>query len=319
MVYRPAHVDAIQINGLVKRYARDAPNAVDGVDLDIHSGELFGLLGPNGAGKTTMVGVATTRVRLTEGRVVVGGVDVRHDPVGVKRLIGVVTQHNTLDRACTVWENLYYHCRFFGMRAADSRVRAAELLDAFALSDRRASMVTDLSGGMAQRLQVARAIAHRPQVLFLDEPTAGLDPQGRIALWTTLSELRRREGLTILLTTHYMEEAERLCERIAVIDHGKLLITDTPDALKSATGADTVIELAVDRPDDELIGVLGGLAGVDSVESADGRVRVMARRTDGLLPQVLAAATAKGLRDLSVSEPTLETVFINLTGRGLRD
>ena len=169
-------MDAIQIRDLVKRYAPDAPNAVDDVDLDVHSGELFGLLGPNGAGKTTTVGVATTPVRLTEGRVLVGGVDVTR-AVGVKRLIGVVTQHNTLDRACTVWENLYYHCRFFGMRAADSRARAEELLDAFALSDRSGSMVTELSGGMAQRLQVARAIAHRPRVLFLDEPTAGLDPQ----------------------------------------------------------------------------------------------------------------------------------------------
>ena len=171
----------------------------------------------------------------------------------MKRLIGVVTQHNTLDRACTVWENLYYHCRFFGMRAADSRVRAAELLDAFALSDRRASMVTDLSGGMAQRLQVARAIAHRPQVLFLDEPTAVSILRAGSPCGTTLSELRRREGLTILLTTHYMEEAERLCERIAVIDHGKLLIHGHARCAEAATGADTVIELAVDRPDDELI------------------------------------------------------------------
>lgn len=308
----------IEIRGLVKRYAPDGPAAVDGIDLDVAAGELFGLLGPNGAGKTTTVGIATTRVRPTAGSVLVGRADVVRDPVRVKRTIGVVTQFNTLDRACTVRENLVYHCRYFGLGAQASRARADELLALFALADRPGAQVDELSGGMAQRLQVARAIAHRPHVLFLDEPTAGLDPQSRIALWDVLTHLREQEGLTILLTTHHMEEADQVCERIAIMDHGRVLVTDTPSALKRSVGVDTVVELRADAIDEDVLAALRALEGVHAVERTESGARVLARAREGMLGRIVAAA-GPGLRDVALTEPTLETVFIALTGRALRD
>ena len=311
-------MNAVEIRGLVKRYDADAPRAIDGIDLDVVDGELFGLLGPNGAGKTTTVGVATTRVRATSGSVVIGGADAIHDPVAVKRTIGVVTQFNTLDRACTVRENLVYHCRYFGVPAAAARARADELLVAFALADRGSAGVAELSGGMVQRLQIARAIAHRPSVLFLDEPTAGLDPQSRIALWDVLTDLRRREGITILLTTHHMEEADAMCDRIAIMDSGRILVTGTPEELKATLGVDTIVDLGVDTVDDALRTALAAIAGVNAIEPIAGGLRVLATQSDGLLLHVVEAASGSGLRDLSLTEPTLETVFIALTGRDLR-
>ena len=194
--------------------------AVDELDLEVHQGEIFGLLGPNGAGKTTTAGMLTTRVIPTSGRAFVGGIDVVAHPTAAKQVIGVVPQTNTLDRSLTVWENLYFHGRFFGMSAKPPPAEADRLLEQFRLADRAKEPVAALSGGMAQRLMVARAIMHRPAMLFLDEPTAGLDPQSRIALWEILGELHA-DGQTILLTTHYMEEADELCDRLAIIDHGR--------------------------------------------------------------------------------------------------
>jgi ABC-2 type transport system ATP-binding protein len=311
----------IQVQGLVKHYGRSGePNAVDGIDLTIPEGELFGLLGPNGAGKTTTVGVATTRVVPTGGTVLIDGVDVRRDPATVKRSIGVVTQFNTLDRSCTTYENLYFHCRFFGWGSRPARERAERLLEDFRLQDRAGTMVTELSGGMAQRLQVARAIAHRPRVLFLDEPTAGLDPQSRIALWRILAGLRDREGITVLLTTHYIEEADRLCDRVAIIDHGRILVCDSPAALKRRVGAGTVVELQLEVAADGLPARLAELPGVRSAEPTRAGVRVLADgQAEGLLPRIVEAAAGHRLRDLSVTETSLETVFIELTGRELRD
>ena len=227
---------AISIEGLVKVYSGPpAVRAVDGIDLEVHEGETFGLLGPNGAGKTTTVGVCTTRVRATEGRAVVAGVDVAADSTRAKARMGVVTQFNTLDRSLSVRQNLYYHCRYFGMSRREARRRADELLERFRLEDRAIGMTIALSGGMAQRLQVARAVAHRPRVLFLDEPTAGLDPQSRIALWEVVEELKA-EGVTVLLTTHYMEEADSLCDRVAIVDHGKVLVLGPPSELRRSLG-----------------------------------------------------------------------------------
>jgi ABC-2 type transport system ATP-binding protein len=218
----------------VKAYVRGV-NAVDGLDLEVRNGEIFGLLGPNGAGKTTTVGMLTTRVVPTAGTALVAGIDVLEHPTTVKQLIGVVSQQNTLDRSVTVRENLYFHGRYFGMKAKEAHAAADEFLEKLRLKDRAAAPVAALSGGLAQRLMVARAILHRPPILFLDEPTAGLDPQSRIALWDILRELHQ-EGQTILLTTHYMEEADQLCERVAIMDHGKLLKLDTPAELKRLTG-----------------------------------------------------------------------------------
>jgi ABC-2 type transport system ATP-binding protein len=308
---------AVQVTGLEKTYPPDV-RAVAGLDLEVRRGEIFGLLGPNGAGKSTTVGVCTTRIRPTAGRITVEGIDVVADPVATRRLIGVVTQYNTLDRACTVQENLYYHCRYFGLGAAESRRRTAELLEQFRLADRAAQFPAQLSGGMAQRVQIARAIAHRPRVLFLDEPSAGLDPQSRLALWDLVQGLRK-EGLTVLLTTHQMEEADRLSDRLAIIDHGRVLVSGTPADLKRQVGAATILELRLDRPSAELADRLRQLPGVADVVMIEQGIRVMATTREGLLPRAVELAQEAGLRDLSVTEPTLETVFITLTGRDLRE
>ena len=295
--------------------------AVDHLSLAVPAGVCFGLLGPNGAGKTTTCGMLTTRVIPTSGHAYVGGVDVVAHPVVAKQVIGVVPQTNTLDRSLNVWENLYFHGRFFGMTAKTSRREADRLLEQFRLADRASVPVLELSGGMAQRLMVARAIMHRPAILFLDEPTAGLDPQSRIALWEILGELHR-EGQTILMTTHYMEEADTLCERLAIIDHGKLLALDTPEALKRSTGADTFVTLSATGDLDALARALAGsVQGVSHAEAVDGSVRLKVRGTEHVVPALVTAAEREGftVTDLSVTEPTLETVFIDLTGKDLRE
>src|ERR1700752_2071239 len=212
---------AIRTEDLRKTYKSSGGNvpAVRGIDLSVHTGQFFGLLGPNGAGKSTTIGMLTTLIVPTGGRAWVSGLDVAADPVGVKRRIGVVTQNNTLDMQLTVAENLEFRSRFFGLSPREASRRAAQLLDAFGMSDKLKSMSTDLSGGQAKRLLIARALVHRPEVLFLDEPTAGLDPQTRLNLWDLLRGLQAA-GQTIVLTTHYLEEAEEMCDRVAVIDHG---------------------------------------------------------------------------------------------------
>ena len=230
----------------------------------------------------------------------------------------MVTQFNTLDRSCTVFENLKYHCRYFGMNHNDAKARARELLETFRLADRADANVMALSGGMAQRLQVARSIAHRPVVLFLDEPTSGLDPQSRIALWEVLGALHD-EGTTVILTTHYMEEADRLCDRLAIIDYGEILVMGTPDQLKRQVGVETVVTLTLDGDRQEAVKALSVVAGVDRVEIVEGEVLVYLAEREGPLPAVVQAAMGFGLVDLALTEPTLETVFIQLTGRALRD
>src|SRR6202051_340817 len=207
----------IHTQDLTKVYQGTDFAAVDRLNLDVRAGEIFGLLGPNGAGKTTTAGMLTTRVVPTSGRAFLGGIDIGAHPALAKQLSGIVSQQNTLDRQLSVWENLYFHGRLFGIGARASRRTADELLQQFQLSKWAKASVYALSGGMAQRLMVARAIFHRPSVLFLDEPTAGLDPQRRLGLWDLLHELHN-SGQTILLTTHYMEEADRLCERVAIMD-----------------------------------------------------------------------------------------------------
>ena len=236
--------EVITTSGLTKTFPGEI-KAVSDLDLHVDAGEIFGLLGPNGAGKTTTVGMLSTRVVPTAGGACVGGVDVVAHPALAKQTIGVVAQSNTLDRSLTVWENLYYHCRYFGAGARAARARADELLQQFRLADRARANVDALSGGMAQRLMVARSIAHSPRILFLDEPTAGLDPQSRLALWEILHELHGG-GLTVLLTTHYMEEADQLCDRVAIMDHGRVLALDTPERLKASVDADTVVEVTTD-------------------------------------------------------------------------
>ena len=295
--------------------------AVDELDLEVHQGEIFGLLGPNGAGKTTTAGMLTTRVIPTSGRAFVGDIDVVAHPTAAKQVLGVVPQSNTLDRSLTVWENLYFHGRYFGMSAAVARREADRLLEQFRLSERGKEPVAALSGGMAQRLMVARAIMHRPAILFLDEPTAGLDPQSRLALWEILGELHG-EGQTILLTTHYMEEADELCNRLAIIDRGRLLALGPPAELKRSTGADTVVTVSATGDLDALAKVLeADVPGAQQATRVDSTVVVEVQAQTGVLPVVFGVAERHGFEvsDLSVTEPTLETVFINLTGKDLRE
>jgi ABC-2 type transport system ATP-binding protein len=289
--------------------------------LTVQPGEIFGLLGPNGAGKTTTVGVLTTRVIPTSGSASVAGIDVVAHPALAKQLLGVVSQQNTLDRQLNVWENLYFHGRLFGIGAKESRLIATELLEKFQLAKWAKASVYALSGGMAQRLMVARSIFHRPAVLFLDEPTAGLDPQSRLALWDILRELNG-EGQTILLTTHYMEEADQLCARVAIMDHGKVLALDTPAKLKQGVGADTIVTIKASGDPDALAAALTEkVDGVTNSRAIEGGVELHVQAGERLVPRIVTAAEGAGFPvvDLSVAEPSLETVFINLTGKELRD
>jgi len=310
----------IQTTGLTKVYPGDVL-AVDGLDLTVRRGEIFGLLGPNGAGKTTTAGMLTPRVIPTSGSAHVGGLDVVARPAATKRLIGVVPQSNTLDRALTVWENLYFHGRFFGMGAKAARAESDRLLERFRLTERSQAPVMALSGGMAQRLMVARAVMHRPSILFLDEPTAGLDPQSRIALWEILGELHQ-DGQTILLTTHYMEEADQLCDRVAIIDQGRIVALDTPPGLKASLGADTTVTITAEGDLKRLAEVVRDeIDGSQGATVLDGKVLLTVSGTTGLLPAVVHVAEQHGfpVTDLSVHETTLETVFISLTGKDLRE
>ena len=289
--------------------------AVDGLDLSVRRGEIFGLLGPNGAGKTTTVGMLTTRILPTSGSAEVNGVDVVAEPALAKHFIGVVHQLNTLDRSLTAWENLYFHGRYYGMGAKAARDAADELLERFRLAHRARSEVRELSGGMARRLMVARAILHRPAVLFLDEPTASLDPQSRLALWAILNEIRN-EGQTILLTTHYMEEAEEFCDRVAIMDHGRILALDTPaqlkrsvasgDGMASATRAWLSRVLAMARTAED--GLRSRRPALDDPALEDALV------------ELVTTADRLGFDIEEVGRGvTLETVFFNLTGRDLRE
>ena len=311
----------VQLEGLRKVYeGKQRVVAVDGIELGVREGELYGLLGPNGAGKTTTISICTTRVLPTSGTAHIAGVNVVKSPALARRSMGIVPQYNTLDRSCTIYENIHFHCLYFGFSGTEAKQRTNQLLEQFHLTERAASYPAQLSGGLAQRVQIARAIAHRPKVSFLDEPSAGLDPQSRIAMWDAVRRLRE-EGITVVLTTHYMEEADELCDRVAIIDHGRILVEDTPAALKSSVGAQKVYALDLSDHEDTatLIEQLKKMQGVRSVEPTPGGVRIFADNADGLLPEIVQASNLYGLRDLTITETSLETVFIRLTGRDLRE
>jgi ABC-2 type transport system ATP-binding protein len=312
--------EAVRTDSLTKVYSTGT-TAVDGLDVCVDYGEILGVLGPNGAGKSTTVGMLTTRVLPTSGRAWVAGVDVVARPALARQFIGVVPQHNTLDRSLSVRENLVFHGRFFGMNAAIAGGAADALLDRFALGHVARRPVDALSGGMAQRLMIARAIMHRPAVVFLDEPTAGLDPQSRIALHEMVRELHRA-GQTILLITHDMDEADKLSDRIAIIDHGRLLALDTPAKLKRRVQADAVVKVTADAEPAALAAMFQAeLPEVREAHALADAVVLTLDRDGPVLPSVIGAA-ARGkveLRDVRVDEPTLETVFIGLTGKELRE
>jgi len=295
--------------------------ALDGLSLDVRAGEIFGLLGPNGAGKSTTVGILTTRVRPTNGQAWIGDYDVWAQQVEVKRLIGVVAQRPNLDFSLTAREILLFHGAYFGIDSQTRSARAAELLDRFQLNDRANQMVRGFSGGMMQRLSIARAMMHDPQVLFLDEPSAGLDPQTRLMLWEIIREYNQ-SGKTILLTTHNMEEADALCQRLAIIDHGRNIALGTPAELKASVPGGFLLRLRFGANSPELLERLKTLTGVTEVRmDGDNGVDVYADRGGSLVSEIanLAAVSSLELSDVHISEPSLENLFLHHTGRSLRE
>jgi ABC-2 type transport system ATP-binding protein len=325
----------LAVENLVKTYpgGRKSPpvEAVKGVSFTVEPGEFFGLLGPNGAGKSTTLGCICTLVKPTSGRVLVDGIDVARRPGAAKRRIAVVPQTRNLDRDLTVREVLTYHGRYFGLSAAERESRASRLLEEMQIADKAAAKPTTLSGGQQQRVMIARALMHDPKVVLLDEPTTGLDPQARRLLWETLRALHAR-GVTFILTTHYMEEADRLCQRLAVVDHGRVLTLDTPAALKRSLPGAQVLDLWMHAPAPlaprlrEVPGVLNleaVEAGAEEGRAGDGieRLRLFVDPADGLLDRVLRVVREGGadLQNVNLAQPSLEDVYIHLTGRGLRE
>jgi ABC-2 type transport system ATP-binding protein len=319
---------AVEVDTLVKRYPKREVNAVDGISFGVERGELFGLLGPNGAGKSTTIGVLTTRVLATSGHARVAGVDVVTDPVLARTKLAVVPQRVNVDRSLTARQNLLFHAAYHGVPKAAREQRADEVLEQFGLGDRGGDKVDKYSGGQSQRLMIARALMHFPQVLFLDEPSTGLDPQARLFVWDRLRELQQA-GVTIVLTTHDMDEAEQLCDRVAIIDHGALLAMDTPGALTRSVPGDTTINVAVELADsvgaDALRAQFAELAGVARVEPMAAetglRDKLFLDREPAAVVAPLAAlvSAADGhIVDLAFGRTTLEDVFISMTGRGLR-
>jgi len=292
--------------------------ALDGLDLSVPPGEFFGLLGPNGAGKTTTIGILTTRVRPTSGNAAVAGIDVVRDPVGVKQRIGVVPQRPNPDRQLTAIQNLLFHAAYFGIPRTVSLPRAQALLDQLEIGDRGEAKVEQLSGGQQQRLMIARALIHEPEILFLDEPTVGLDPQARLALWEILRSLHQ-QGRTIIMTTHYMEEADRLCERLAIIDRGKLLALDTPAGLKARAPGATFVQITLDGEALQALPAASAVPGVTKAATKGSEISMYAERAGEALPAILRALEQAGRApvDIRLTPPSLETLFVSLTGRKL--
>jgi ABC-2 type transport system ATP-binding protein len=314
-------MDAVAVSDLVKRYPKSPVNAVDGISFSVAPGEVFGLLGPNGAGKTTTVGMVTTRVKPTAGKATVGGVDVLADPVAARGRLAVVPQRSNLDRSISIRKNLTFHAAYHGVPAAEAEPRAHELLGQFGLRERGDVKPDMFSGGQSQRVMIARALMHEPQVLFLDEPTTGLDPAARLFVWDRLRELRDR-GVTLFLTTHDMHEAATLADRVGIMDHGHLLALDTPEALMRSLPGSSTLELATQGSNGEVLDALGALEAVERVETVEGgRIRLyLAGEAPAMVAPAAALLAEQGLHldDVSIGTPSLEDVFIHLTGRALR-
>lgn len=319
----PAAATGIVARGSAKgsKQPKSQITALDGLSLEVKPGEIFGLLGPNGAGKSTTVGILTTRVRPTSGQAWIGEHDVWQEQAVVKCLIGVVPQRPNLDFSLTAREILTFHAAYFGIGSKPRNERADALLEKFKLADRAHQMVRGFSGGMMQRLSIARAMMHDPQILFLDEPSAGLDPQTRILLWEIIREYNQA-GKTILLTTHYMEEADALCNRLAIVDHGRVIAIGTPGELKSSIPGGYLLRLKFASMPQGLLERLQSLTGVREVRATDSAgVDIYSDRSGSLIAEVAAVAASVGadLSDVHISEPSLENLFLHHTGRSLRD
>ncbi|MBI5193700.1 MAG: ATP-binding cassette domain-containing protein [Nitrospirae bacterium] len=311
---------AIEVNNLLKKYG--SFTALKGVSFSINQGECFGLLGPNGAGKTTLIRILTTLLKSTSGKANMLGIEVGKDNTAVRRLIGVVPQAMTSDLDLTGWENMDIYARFYSMPKKDRKVRIDYLLERVGLSERKNDLVAAYSGGMRRRLEIAKGLVHKPAILILDEPTIGLDPQSRHAVWDLLINLRKEDTLTILLTTHYMEEAEFLCERIAIIDHGEIVAIDTLEGLKKVIPTKDIVEISVaGKTEDTIIEDIKTLPNVQSVISSEGKLRISVENGAQAIPLLLDKIEKSGGKANSIllKQQTLEDVFIHFTGRPIRE
>jgi ABC-2 type transport system ATP-binding protein len=311
---------AIRVDNIVKKYGDF--EAVKGVNFEVAEGEIFGLLGPNGAGKSTLIRMMTTLIPVTSGKALVGGHDVTKEPNAVRRMIGVIPQALTSDQDLTVEENLIIYAKLYSVPRGQREKNIAEVLEAVDLTKWRGAQTKTLSGGMRRRLEIARGLVHNPRIFFLDEPTTGLDPVSRIAVWEMLNNLKRTRNLTMLLTTHYMEEADRLCDRIAIVDHGKLVALGTPVELKQSVPGSNVVEVQFSREDEDWKSRLQQLPDVTEVESQSAGVyRVLTSNGSRTTAQLVEMTNAVGeeLRSLMVQNTTLDDVFVHYTGRQLRD
>lgn len=311
---------AIQVENIVKKYGDF--EAVKGINFEVADGEIFGLLGPNGAGKSTLIRMMTTLIPVTAGKALVGGHDVAKEPNAVRRMIGVIPQALTSDQDLTVEENLIIYAKLYSVPRVEREKNIAEVLEAVDLTKWRGAQTKTLSGGMRRRLEIARGLVHNPRIFFLDEPTTGLDPVSRIAVWEMLNNLKKTRNLTMLLTTHYMEEADRLCDRIAIVDHGKLVALGTPVELKQSVPGSNVVEVQFSREDEDWKSRLARLSGVTEVESQSAGVyRVLTSNGSQTTAQLVEMTNAMGeqLRSLMVQNTTLDDVFVHYTGRQLRD
>ena len=315
----PAGV-AIQVENIVKRFG--AFEAVKGVSLEVRAGETFGLLGPNGAGKSTLIRMMTTLIPISSGKAFIDGHDVSLEPDRARNCMGVIPQALTSDINLTVEENLSIYAKLYNVPRAERLRSIDELLEAVDLLKWRGAETKTLSGGMRRRLEIARGLVHNPRIFFLDEPTTGLDPVSRVAVWEMLNKLKARRQLTILITTHYMDEADRLCDRIAIVDHGQLVALDTPARLKQSVPGDNVIEVQFLEPPEDWEGRLAALETVTTVQAEGaGMFRVLttngSRATTGLVEMAVRAGVE--IKTLSVQNTTLDDVFVHYTGRQLRD
>jgi ABC-2 type transport system ATP-binding protein len=312
--------DAIEVEHIVKRYGDFT--AVDDISFEVRDGEIFGLLGPNGAGKSTLIRMMTTLIPITAGTARVGGHDVQKDPDAARRVIGVIPQALTSDLDLTIEENLNIYAKLYDVPAKKRKAAIDELLQLVDLTKWRKAQTKTLSGGMRRRLEIARGLVHSPQIFFLDEPTTGLDPVSRVAVWEMLTNIKAHRKLTILITTHYMDEADRLCDRVAIVDHGKLVALDTPAALKASVPGSNVIEVQFENPPANWEERLKNLSAVTSVQNESaGMFRVLSSNGSQTTTELVEAAVQAGLqvKSLSVQNTTLDDVFVHYTGRQLRD
>jgi ABC-2 type transport system ATP-binding protein len=312
--------NAIEVSHIVKKYGDFT--AVDDVSFQVKEGEIFGLLGPNGAGKSTLIRMMTTLIPITAGSARIAGHDVSKEADEARRAIGVIPQAMTSDLDLTVEENLNIYAKLYDVPAKRRKEAIDELLETVDLTKWRDAQTKTLSGGMRRRLEIARGLVHSPKIFFLDEPTTGLDPVSRVAVWEMLTSIKSKRKLTVLITTHYMDEADRLCNRIAIVDHGKLVALDTPEALKASVPGSTVIEVQFDNPPADWEQRLHSLSGVTSVQhEAAAMYRVLtangSRTTTALVEMAVDAGVP--VRTLTVQNTTLDDVFVHYTGRQLRD